>query len=65
MSITRVTEYWVRELDEDGDTIEIHFCDTLKEAKKEASQFEFVDIEKCVRKYRHDGELLDEEFVEV
>ena len=60
-----ITEYWIRPLDEHGDSIDIIFCGTLREARNEAKSFENYEIEKCVRRYADDGKLISEQLSEV
>lgn len=62
------TEYWVRTIDENEDTIDIYFYNKQKEARQDkesllaGDQPEAVDIilSKVTRWYESDGELKDE-----
>ena len=59
---TKITEYWVRPLDEHGDSRDVIFCQTIKEAVSEINKLNGApfELEKCVRTYYRDGELKDE-----
>lgn len=67
----QVTEWWVTPLDEYGDSIEVYYCDSKREAKAEREQRgeDHSDVaewmlEKVVRRYRSDGDLAAENVTE-
>jgi hypothetical protein len=66
-SMRQITEWWVTPLDEYGDSIEVYYCDSKREAKAEREQREYDHpdaagwlLEKVVRRYREDGDLRSE-----
>lgn len=68
----QVTEWWLIPRDINGDSIDIIFCKSKKETETEkldrVNDFEGAvewTVEKCVRQYASDGELLDEKLTEV
>lgn len=68
----QVTEYWLKPVDEYGDTIDIVFSESLRDAKVQRQVFgsEFPDahhweLEKVVRRYASDGALKSEQVTEL
>lgn len=63
------TEYAVLLLDQYDDVVENLAWDTLQEARKYAtllkSEGQIVQIEKVIRKWAFDGEMLDESIIEI
>ncbi len=63
----QVTEWWVMPLDEYGDSIEVYYCDSKREAKAERVKREESHpdaaewmLEKVVRRYESDGDIRSE-----
>ena len=68
----QVTEYWVRPVNADGDSLEVYYCDTKKQAIAERDyrtddHTDAVDwkLEKVVRKYNNGGDIIDEDIASV
>ena len=67
----QITEWWAAPLDRYGDPLEVYYCDSRTEAILTRGRFEADHVEaeewrleKVVRRYESDGNLVDEHVTE-